>query len=109
MLWNPQNIYTRAGLKREGSSEFAYQRPEKPTKDVTPLKRTREGEATGDSNQQQTSTVDPSPMASESMTDQEIANIEKQVPSESVTYPSVGTVGEHDPVDGSSILIESDQ
>jgi hypothetical protein len=109
MLWNPQNIYTRAGLKREGSSEFAFQKPEKAVKDRKPSKRAKESEATSDSGREQISTVDSSPMASESMTDQSVTIVEKQAPSEPVIRPSVGAVGEHDPVDGSSILTESDQ
>ncbi|MGQ9645409.1 MAG: putative glycoside hydrolase [Thermodesulfobacteriota bacterium] len=42
LLWNPQNIYSRHGLKREGASEFAYQRPEKTVKDSNRLRRSRE-------------------------------------------------------------------
>ena len=80
MLWNPQNIYSRVGLKREGSSEFAYQRPEKLVKDRNPSRRAREGEATGDSGREQTSTVDSSPMASESMTNLSVVPVEEQDP-----------------------------
>ncbi len=80
MLWNPQNIYSRVGLKREGSSEFAYQRPEKLVKDRNPSKRAREGEATGDSGREQTSTVDSSPMASESTTNLSVVPVEEQDP-----------------------------
>jgi hypothetical protein len=96
MLWNPQNIYSRVGLKREGSSEFAYQRPEKLVKDRNPLKRAREGEATGDSGREQTSTVDSSPMASESMTNQDVMKGEEPAPSESTTNLSVVPVEEQD-------------
>src|SRR4030067_1787938 len=50
LLWNPQNIYSRQGLKREGASEFAYQRPEKMIKDLKLSRRPKEENgATSDS------------------------------------------------------------
>ena len=109
MLWNPQNIYSRVGLKREGSSEFAYQRPEKLVKDRNPSKRAREGEATGDSGREQTSTVDSSPMASESMTNQGVMKGEEPAPSESTTNLSVVPVEEQDPMDEPPSSTQSDQ
>jgi hypothetical protein len=42
LLWNPQNIYSRQGLKREGASEFAYQRPEKTVRDSNLPRRPKE-------------------------------------------------------------------
>ena len=80
MLWNPQNIYTRAGLKKEGSLKFAFQKHEKVVKDRKPLRRAREGEATGDLGREQASTVDASPMASESMMDPSMKAVEEQSP-----------------------------
>ena len=110
MLWNPQNIYSKVGLKREGSSELAFQKPEKTIKEGKLLKKAKEGVVTEDLEQGQVFTVDSSPVASESMTDQSITNVEKQAPLEPVTHPSVVPVEEHDPVfDGSSVSTESDQ
>jgi hypothetical protein len=42
LLWNPQNIYSREGLKRKGSSVYAFQKPERPFKEVRPPERTKE-------------------------------------------------------------------
>jgi hypothetical protein len=42
LLWNPQNIYSREGLKRKGSSVYAFQRPEKPFKELKLPKKTKE-------------------------------------------------------------------
>jgi hypothetical protein len=109
MLWNPQNIYSKVGLKREGSSELAFQKPEKTIKEGKLLKKAKEAVVTEDLEQGQVFTVDSSPVASESMTDQSITNVEKQAPLEPVTHPSVVPVEEHDPVDGSSVSTESDQ
>ena len=109
MLWNPQNVYLRVGLKREGSSELAFQKPEKTIKEGKLLKKAKEGVVTEDLEQGQVFTVDSSPVASESMTDQSITNVEKQAPLEPVTHPSVVPVEEHNPVDGSSVSTESDQ
>jgi hypothetical protein len=109
MLWNPQNIYSSVGLKREGSSEFVYQRPEKPVKDRIPLKRTREVEATADSGREQTSTVDSSPMTSESITNQGAMKAEEPAPSESMPNLSVVPVEEQDPMDEPPSSTQSDQ
>jgi hypothetical protein len=73
------------------------------------LKKAKEAVVTEDLEQGQVFTVDSSPVASESMTDQSITNVEKQAPLEPVTHPSVVPVEEHDPVDGSSVSTESDQ
>jgi len=109
MLWNPQNIYSRVGLKRDGQSELASQEPEKVVKDAKLVKRTKEVGATGDSGRGQISTVDSSPMASESMTSQSVTNVEKQAPSESVTNPSVVPVEEQGAMDEPPSSTQSDQ
>jgi hypothetical protein len=109
MLWNPQNIYSRAGLKREGSSEFAYQRPEKPVNDRNSLKRAREGEATGDLGREQTSAVDSSPISSESMKNQSLMIGEEPAPSESTINLSVVPLEDQDPMDEPLSSTQSDQ
>jgi hypothetical protein len=104
MLWNPQNIYSRVGLKREGSSEFAYPRPEKPVKDRSPQKRARKGEATGDSGREQTPTVHSSPITSESMTNQNVMKGGEHAPSESMTDQGVIKGEEQDPFESMTSL-----
>jgi hypothetical protein len=42
LLWNPQNIYSREGLRRKGSSIYVFQKPERPLKQVKLLERTKE-------------------------------------------------------------------
>jgi hypothetical protein len=42
LLWNPQNIYSREGLKRKGSSVYAFQKPERPFKEFKPQEKIKE-------------------------------------------------------------------
>lgn len=42
LLWNPQNIYSREGLKRKGSSVYAFQKPERPFKELSFPKKIKE-------------------------------------------------------------------
>ena len=42
LLWNPQNIYSREGLKRKGSSVYAFQKPERPSNELKLPKKTKE-------------------------------------------------------------------
>jgi len=66
LLWNPQNIYSREGLKRKGSSVYAFQKPERPFKELKLLKKTKEeGEGARDSGQDEIATAEPSQMAPE--------------------------------------------
>jgi hypothetical protein len=69
LLWNPQNIYSREGLKRKGSSVYAFQKPEKPFKEWRLPKKTKEevgGER--DAGQDEIPAADPSPKAFEPLT-----------------------------------------
>jgi len=69
LLWNPQNIYSRQGLKREGASDFAYQRPEKVIRDLKLSRRPKEeSRATSDSVKEEALASDTSQRASEPMT-----------------------------------------
>jgi hypothetical protein len=90
MLWNPQNAYLRVGLRREGSSEFTLQTPERAVKEGKFLKRGNEGEAPIDLRRNRVSAVDSSPKASESKTDQRLMKIEAQDPSESMSIKDSG-------------------
>jgi hypothetical protein len=69
LLWNPQNIYSREGLKTKGSSVYAFQKPERPFKELKLLKKTKE-EVKGarELGQDEMSTAEPSQMASEPVT-----------------------------------------
>ncbi len=79
LLWNPQNIYSRQGLKREGASEFAYQRPEKMIKDLKLSRRPKEESgATSDSVQGEALASDASQKASEPMTNLDPMTAEHQ-------------------------------
>jgi hypothetical protein len=42
LLWNPQNIYSREGLKRNGASVYVFQKPERPYKELKPPKKAKE-------------------------------------------------------------------
>jgi len=71
LLWNPQNIYSREGLKRKGSSVYAFQKPERPFKELKLPKKTKkevEG-AREDLGQNEIAAADPSQMASEPVID----------------------------------------
>jgi hypothetical protein len=69
LLWNPQNIYSRAGLKREGSSVYAYQKPERPFKDLMlPKKIKEEVSVASELGQDEMTTEEPSQKASEFVT-----------------------------------------
>ena len=69
LLWNPQNIYSKEGLKRKGSSVYAFQKPEKPFKELKLLKKTKEEvEVAKDLGQDEISTAEPSQKASEPVT-----------------------------------------
>jgi hypothetical protein len=66
LLWNPQNIYSREGLKRKGSSVYAFQKPEKPFKEFKlPKKIKEEVGGTGELGQDEISTTEPSQKAFE--------------------------------------------
>jgi hypothetical protein len=69
LLWNPQNIYSREGLKRKGSSVYAFQRPEKPFKELKLPRKTKE-EIEGERvlGQDEIPIAEPSQEASEPMT-----------------------------------------
>jgi hypothetical protein len=69
LLWNPQNIYSKEGLKRKGSSVYAFQKPERPFKELKLPKKTKE-EVKGarELGQDQIATAEPSQMASEPVT-----------------------------------------
>ncbi len=85
--------FIQSWAEERGLSEFVFQRPDKLVKDRNPSKRAREGEATGDSGREQTSTVDSSPMASESTTNQPSEN---RVPVPTESYDSKAAM----PVEG---------
>jgi hypothetical protein len=69
LLWNPQNIYSREGLKREGSSVYAFQKPERPFKELKLPRKTKEEVGVGrDLGQDQISIAEPSQKASEPVT-----------------------------------------
>jgi hypothetical protein len=66
LLWNPQNIYSREGLKRKGSSVYAFQKPEKPLKELKLQKKTKEEVGVArDLGQDEISTTEPSQKAFE--------------------------------------------
>jgi len=78
LLWNPQNIYSREGLKRKGSSVYAFQKPEKPFKEWRLQKKIKEevgGER--DSAQNEIPIAEPSQMASDPTTNPMTAEQEK--------------------------------
>jgi len=69
LLWNPQNIYSREGLKREGSSVYAFQKPEKPFKELKLQKKTKEEVGVArDLGRDEISIAEPSQKASEPVT-----------------------------------------
>jgi hypothetical protein len=69
LLWNPQNIYSREGLKREGSSVYAFQKPERPFKELRfPKKIKEEVGVARDSRQDEISVAEPSQKALEPVT-----------------------------------------
>jgi hypothetical protein len=66
LLWNPQNIYSREGLKRKGSSVYAFQKPERPYKELKPPKKTKEEvEGARELGQDEIATAEPYQKASE--------------------------------------------
>lgn len=83
LLWNPQNIYSRHGLKREGASEFAYQRPEKTVKDSKlPRRPKEESGPPSESVQEEALAPDVSRQASEPATTLNPVMAEQQKPEE---------------------------
>jgi hypothetical protein len=69
LLWNPQNTYSREGLKRKGSSVYAFQKPEKPLKELRlPIRTKEEVEAAKELRQDEIVTTEPSQIASEPAT-----------------------------------------
>jgi hypothetical protein len=69
LLWNPQNIYSREGLKRKGSSVYAFQKPERPLKELKLPKKTKEEVGvTRDLEQDEIATAEPFQKASEPVT-----------------------------------------
>jgi hypothetical protein len=69
LLWNPKNIYSIEGLKRKGSSVYAFQKPEKSFKELKLPKKTKEEvEGARELGQDEISTAEPSQMASEPTT-----------------------------------------
>lgn len=83
LLWNPQNIYSRQGLKREGASEFAYQRPEKTVKDSKlPRRPKEESGPPSESVQEEALAPDVSRQASEPATTLNPVMAEQQKPEE---------------------------
>jgi hypothetical protein len=71
LLWNPQNIYSREGLKRKGSPVYAFQKPERPLKALKLQKKTK-AEVGGErvSGQDEISIAEPSQEASGPVTTQ---------------------------------------
>ena len=85
MLWNPQNVYSRIGLKRKGASEYAFQAPGqfvKGREGSNSTKDTKEGGTMADLGQEQVSVFDFLQMGSESMMDQGAVTMGEQYPSE---------------------------
>jgi hypothetical protein len=69
LLWNPQNIYSREGLKREGSSVYAFQKPERPFKELKlPRKAKEEVDGPRELGQDEISVAEPSQEAFEPLT-----------------------------------------
>jgi hypothetical protein len=99
LLWNPQNIYSRQGLKREGASEFAYQRSEKIIKEVILSKKPKEeSRATSDLVQGEPAVSEPSQKASEPVIHQNPVTAEQQ---NSQEEPSPST--QSDPQEGQEV------
>jgi hypothetical protein len=90
MLWNPQNIYSRAGLKREGSSEFVYQKPEKVIREAKLPKKTQENERPDDLGEEEVSPFDPSQRTSESLAD---VSLMAEEPEQPIGEPPSSTEG----------------
>ncbi len=90
MLWNPRNIYSIEGLKREGSSEFAYQKPERAIREAKVSKRTKEGEPTRDLAREEVSPSGPPQMASESVINLELMAVKTENPADEPP-PSTGS------------------
>jgi hypothetical protein len=85
MLWNPQNVYSRIGLKRKGASEYAFQAPGqfvKGREGSNGTKDAKEGGTMADLGQEQVSVFDFLQMGSESLIDQGALTIGEQDPSE---------------------------
>jgi hypothetical protein len=80
MLWNPQNIYSTAGLKRKGVSEYAFQKPIKVIKGGEVSKSAKEDGATGDLKREQAFTFDLIQMDSEPMMNQSLVTMDEQDP-----------------------------
>jgi hypothetical protein len=69
LLWNPQNIYSREGLKREGSSVYAFQKPQRPLQELkVPRKIKEEAGVAKGLGQEEISIAEPSAKASEPVT-----------------------------------------
>jgi len=69
LLWNPQNIYSREGLKRKGSSVYAFQKPERPFKELKLAKKAKEEvEGPRELGQDEMSVAEPSQKTSEPVT-----------------------------------------
>jgi len=82
MLWNPRNIYSTEGLKREGSSEFAYQKPERAIREAKVSKRTKEDKPKTDLGQEEIALSDPPQRSSESVTNLELMTVEMENPTD---------------------------
>jgi hypothetical protein len=80
LLWNPQNIYSKEGLKGEGSSEFAYQESEKTFRNASLVKKAKEIRKTSMTGQEEVSSSDPFRITSESMMNQEPMAVEMENP-----------------------------
>lgn len=69
LLWNPQNNYSREGLKRKGSSVYAFQKPERPFKELKlPKKAKEEVDEPRELGQDEISVAEPSQEAFEPLT-----------------------------------------
>jgi len=102
LLWNPQNIYSREGLKRKGSSVYAFQKPEKPFKELKLLKKTKEevgGER--DSGQDEISIAEPSQKATEPVTNPTPMMAEQEKPLEESSSSTRSDPQEEQEVTGS--------
>ncbi len=53
MLWNPKNLYSVAGLKRKGSSVYAFQNPQPPHKEVRISRKIGEGATPKDTKEEE--------------------------------------------------------
>lgn len=80
MLWNPQNIYSKYGLKREDLSEFVFQTSHKVFKDAKLPKKAMDEGATGDLRREGILAFDSSQRAPESTANPDLQKIEHQAP-----------------------------